>query len=90
MPDDKGLVDETVAVPSRFMIVRFWQGNCLADEVSKGVRLWKCLPVELVYPSLRTVCGDNDQGDILTSIMKGQEKRKKNHHSNLTTSNKIG
>ena len=53
---EESFVDQAIAIPARFCIVRFRQRHSLADESSEGIGLWECLTIELVYPSLRTVC----------------------------------
>ena len=56
----QSLVDQTIAVPSGFIIMRLRQRNGFPNETSEGIGLWERLTIQLIYPRLWTVCGDHN------------------------------
>ena len=61
----QSFVDQTVAVPALFFTTRLGQGYGLTHKTSKGIRLGQRLTIQLIYPLLRAVGRNDDQGTLL-------------------------
>jgi hypothetical protein len=62
---EQRLVDEAIAIPATFIIMRLRQRNGFPHKAPKGIRLRERLAILLVYPRQRTVCGDHHQASML-------------------------
>ena len=62
---EQGLVDQTVAVPQLFFVLRLWQRDRLLHKTPERIRLRHGLSIELPNPLLRTVGTDDDQRPML-------------------------
>ena len=61
----QGLVHQAVAIPALLVVCRLRQCDGLAHKAPEGVGLWQSLTVELVYPLLRAVGGNDYYGLVL-------------------------
>ena len=73
--DYQSLVDKAITIPTRFCIVRLWQGYRLFHKSPEGIGLWKGLSVQLVYPCLRTVSRNHHQRNMLVVSLSNSRRK---------------
>ena len=65
MAYNKCLIDQTVAIPTTLCISNLGQAYTTLDETAKGIGLWQCLTIKLVYPLWGTVGRNHNQRNVL-------------------------
>ena len=61
----QGLVDQSVAIPAGFVVMRFGQRHRFPYKTAEDTRLRECLPVQLVNPLQGTVGRNHHQRLVL-------------------------